>query len=81
MEKDGVIIFLKQNLGSKSEGVYPYLYSNIGECIRVFKDGDNPFTNDYFKPYDSKRVKIIGEMMDSYIEVNEILLLDSNENI
>ena len=57
----GTIIFLKSNVGSKSEGVFPCLYINKEKMIKVYVKDDNPFENESFKKYDGKKVLLIGK--------------------
>lgn len=57
----GTIIFLLDNVGSKSESKHPYLYQNSDSCIPVFKESDNPFENEGLKSFDGKKVEIKGQ--------------------
>ena len=45
LTKSGIVIFLEANKGSKSEGIYPYLYESAENCIRIMMQDDNPFEN------------------------------------
>ena len=80
MVKEGIIIFLKQNIGSKSEGVYPFLYVSFNEIIRVYKIDDNPLSNESFFSFDAKTVRLKGTLKDSYFEVAQIVLLNENND-
>lgn len=61
----GVVVFMTSEKGSKSEGVYPYLYTGNGEFVRIYKEGDNPFENRTFKKYDGQRVELEGEFNEN----------------
>lgn len=67
---NGIIVFKKCNSGSKSEGIYPFLYIGNGAFIRVFDPNDNPFTNENLHTYDGQAVTIEGAL-----DENEILLV------
>ena len=56
----GTVVFLEANQGSKSEGVFPYLYVSRDEKIKLLLKGDNPFENTALHPYDGKPVEIVG---------------------
>ena len=56
----GTVFFLASNRRSKSEGLFPYLYVNMGERVKLLFKGDNPFENSKLKSYDGKSVTIIG---------------------
>ena len=56
----GTVVFLLANIGSKSEGVLPFLYVNKEEKIKLFLKGDNPFENKGLLPYDGKAVEVVG---------------------
>ena len=56
----GTIIFVKQNIGSKSEETYPHLYQDRNHIIPIRIKGDNPFENGALVPFDGKTVEITG---------------------
>lgn len=72
----GTIVFLKENEGSKSEAVVPYLYQNRDIALRkVMLKDDNPFENNAFAPYDGKSVEISGEVaLSGTFIVDEVVL-------
>ncbi len=74
--EQGIIIFLKTNIGSKSESLQPFLYQNGGKIIRLSKQGDNPFENESLKPFDGEKVKVTAENI-----TDEIMYIDSIEKI
>ena len=59
LTKCGTIIFLDANQGSKSEGLYPYLYESAGVCTRVMLENDNPFENKGLLPFDGVKVTLL----------------------
>lgn len=59
-EYTGIVIFLKSNAGTKSEGTFPFLYVNKDLIIKIYKEDDNPFENKELLPFDGKKVKIMG---------------------
>lgn len=72
--EQGVIIFSKINIGSKSERYQPFLYQGEGKFLRLRKEGDNPFVNENLKPFDGKTVKITGTQ-----EGNDVFCVQSIE--
>lgn len=74
--KQGIIIFTKINIGSKSECIQPFLYQGSGRFLRLWKQGDNPFDNESIKPFDGKKVKVIGQKNE-----NDVFCVDSIEEI
>lgn len=61
--KQGTVVFLKANSGSKSECVLPHLYAGKDTpLLQLFMEKDNPFENKALIPYDGARVKVIGNV-------------------
>jgi len=59
--KRGTLVFLKANVGSKSERIAPYLYAGKDEpLLPLFKEGDNPFENKTLVPFDGAHVEVVG---------------------
>lgn len=56
----GTVVFLKTNLGSKSEGVFPFLYQDQDRITKIRLQNDNPFENRGLRPFDGKAVEIRG---------------------
>lgn len=59
--KQGTVVFLKANSGSKSECCLPHLY--VGKdtpILQLFMKNDNPFENKALLPYDGVRVRVEG---------------------
>ena len=60
--KEGVIVFLLTNQGSKSECLLPHLYLGRDfSVLPLYMEDDNPFENKAFKEYDGCRVRVHGE--------------------
>ena len=59
---EGIIVFQLTNIGSKSEGLRPFLYTGNAQYMQVWKDGDISFIGSDLLPFDSKRVVVGGEM-------------------
>lgn len=62
----GTIVFQLKNIGSKSEGLTPFLYEGKGSFLKVWKDGDCSLFGEGLIPYDGKRVAIGGEIDEDY---------------
>ena len=61
---EGVVVFLPAHEGSKSEGVYPFLYQGREKpVVKLALKGDNPFENKGLLGYDGKNVKVIGAFL------------------
>ena len=58
----GTIMFLPDNVGSKSEAVYPFIYVSRDVYFKVLLKDDNPFENKGLMPFDGKLVEIVGAM-------------------
>ncbi len=74
--EQGIIFFIKINIGSKSESSQPFLYQGGGKFLRLFKQGDNPFVNESIKYFDGKSVKITGNFGE-----NNLFYVNSIEEI
>lgn len=72
--QQGIIVFSKINIGSKSECYHPFLYQGEGRFLRLRKPGDNPFVNESLKPFDGKFVKITGNL-----DENDVFCVESVE--
>lgn len=58
---EGIIVFRLTNIGSKSEGILPFLYSGMGVFIRVWKNGDDSLNGKELQEFDGKRVTVEGK--------------------
>jgi len=54
----GTVVFLEAYRGSKSQGIYPFLYESAKSCRRIMMADDNPFENTKLTVYDGKFVEI-----------------------
>lgn len=77
VSKHGIIIFLEANTGSKSEGIFPFLYETAGKYTRIMLKDDNPFENNGLRPWDGQRVELLCEkgrgdilIINSIVEAN-----------
>ncbi len=64
MELKGTVVFNYANVGSQSEGIYPFIYNEFANFIMIYMVDDNPFENNLLKPYDGKKVVIKGDYND-----------------
>ena len=58
---EGIIVFKKINVGSKSEGLRPFLYLGKGSFLEVWKKDDNSLYGTALMPFDGKSVVVKGE--------------------
>jgi hypothetical protein len=82
----GTIVFQLINIGSKSEGLHPFLYEGKGEFLKVWLEEDCSFEGDALKPYDGKSVIIEGaldEEIDIFIieNIQEYLLTNPERDV
>ena len=70
---DGLIVFKYSNMGSKSEGLRPYLYKGLGQFMAVWKEDDYTLSGDGLLPYDGMSVVITGYEGDADIFVIETI--------
>lgn len=78
LTKHGIIIFLPDKKGSKSEEVYPYLYESANSCSRIMLKNDNPFENTSLRSYDGQQVEIICHKGRSDIFIIDSITKKSN---
>ena len=82
----GTIVFQLINIGSKSEGLHPFLYEGKGAFLKVWLEEDCSFEGDALKPYDGKSVIIEGaldEEIDIFIieNIQEYLLTNPEGDV
>lgn len=66
--KEGVVVFLRSNEGSKSECILPYLYMGRTEpMLPLYLENDNPFENRGMTKYDGHRVRIDGKTSNNNV--------------
>ena len=61
----GTVVFKLASVGSKSEGVYPFLSLEDGKLVKIALKGDNPFENTALKAYDGKTVALEGDFNEN----------------
>ena len=61
----GKVVFELAYVGSKSEGVHPFLITEDGKKVKLGLVGDNPFMHPKLKAYDQKTVELEGEFNDN----------------
>jgi len=71
----GIVKGILQNTGSKSEGVYFYLFTDDNCCYPIHKESDNPFENESLQRFAGKNVQTVGDFRDGYFFAREILEL------
>lgn len=63
----GTIIFVEENPGSKSEGVFPYIELDGGETVRIAMKDENPFENSILLGFEGKRVEVDGRFNENVV--------------
>ena len=63
----GLVVFMRTNIGSRSECVIPFLYVGKARFIYLWVPCDNPFENLSLKDFDGKRVLISGDYGENNI--------------
>ena len=70
----GIVVFKLVNVGSKSEGLRPFLYQGNGSFQSIWLTDDFSLEGTDLKPYDGKEVTVEGEL-----EEHGIFLIKSLE--
>lgn len=78
IEISGTVVFIKGNIGSKSEAVLPYLYVNRSEVVKILVNGDNPFENNMLLPYDGKKITAAGCLKSNGMFIIESISENNN---
>ena len=73
---NGIVVFKLVNIGSKSEGMRPFLYQGNGIFQPIWMPNDFSLEGNDLKPFDKKEVSI-----DGIIEEHGIFLIKSFEEI
>ena len=60
IETTGTVVFLLSNIGTKSEGILPFLYVSQNTMYKLHLRGDDSFEERGLFPYDGKRVIVSG---------------------
>ena len=69
---DGIVVFNLANVGSKSEGLRPFLYQGKGNFQPIWLMDDFSLGGIELIPFDGKKVSVEGE-----IDENDIFLIKS----
>lgn len=56
----GTVVYRYENKGSKSEGMFPYLYIQNGRFVKIWLDGDYSLFGDDLKKFDGRHVSVRG---------------------
>ena len=59
---EGIVVFRLVNVGSKSEGVKPFLYQGNGSFQAVWMEDDLSLNGKALQPFDGKAVTVEGKM-------------------
>ena len=62
IETRGRIAYRNIDTGTKSSRDIPVLVKDSGETVEVYREGDNPFENAFFREYEGKPVEVRGEI-------------------
>lgn len=73
MTQQGTIVFMRTNIGSKSEGIKPFLYVGKGKFLDIWKSEDDSMNGDMLAPYDGQQVTAHGEINDYDIFIIETI--------
>ena len=65
----GKVAFKLAEIGSKSEGMYPFLELDGGDSVRIRMTDDNPFENAVLREYEGMTVEAEGEYNENNIFV------------
>ena len=60
---EGIVILLQVNKGSKSEGIYAFLYCGGGKLVRL--STGNSLDGSDFSAYDGKKVIVTGQLNEN----------------
>lgn len=73
MIQKGTIVFMRTNIGSKSEGILPFLYIGKGKFLEIWKSEDDSMRGDMLVPYDGQQITAHGEINDYDIFIIETI--------
>ena len=62
MTQQGTIVFMHTNIGSKSEGIMPFLYVGKGKFLEIWMSKDESLSGDMLVPYDGQQITAHGEI-------------------
>lgn len=58
---NGLLEYILQNEGSKSEGYWAFLKCNDGKEYTLYRSGIYPLGDEYFASYHGKVVRVVGD--------------------
>lgn len=70
---EGIVVFKLANVGSKSEGIRPFLYCGEGAFVEIWKDGDLSLDGAALREYDGKRVSLCGAYNEYEVYIIKII--------
>ena len=77
IETRGRIAYRNIATGTKSSRDIPVIVKESGETVEIYRDGDNPFENPFFREYEGKLVELRGEIdRTGMFYVDEIEVID-----
>lgn len=77
----GIIVYKLTNIGTKSEGLKPFLYSGNGNFHCIWIKGDYSLNGQMLTEYDGKAVALEGEMNEKKVFcITKITLINEKKN-
>ena len=73
----GTITYQVFAQGTKSESERPYLITEKGDKILLYKKNDNPFENRGFSAYAGRQVVLEGELVNGVLHVETVELIEA----
>ena len=73
----GTVSFELFAQGTKSESERPYLITEKGDKILLYKKNDNPFENRGFAEYADRQVVLEGELVNGVLHVETVELIEA----
>ena len=84
MQMEGIVVFRLTGMGTRSEGIRPFLYLGNAIFQKIWLQGDTSFNGIALMTYDSKHVVVEGETNEYDIftikTIEEIVITDSELN-
>ena len=71
---EGIVVFRLVNVGSKSEGLRPFLYQGNGNFQPIWLESDSSLEGNDLKPFDGKEISADGE-----VEEHGVFLINNIE--
>lgn len=73
MTHRGTIVFMLTNIGSKSEGIKPFLYKGKGEFLDIWIPEDDSHLGNMIAKYDGQQVTLHGKFNEYNIFLIDIV--------